>query len=125
MQILNYKENKQKSTKAKIRNILFFPFSTFQCEPWGCTLFTESSNLGCKSITANFIDAFRCACVSLVRHFDFPNFITEKACSHRYVVPKREIKFTMNDRNSGKVVTDTAFQKSIKSCPVVITGNFS
>ena len=119
------KENKQNHTKAKIRNVLFFPFSTFQCEPWGCTLFTTFFILGCKSVTVNIIDASRCACVSLVRYFDFTNFITKKACSHRYVVSKREMNFVLIDRNSGKVVTDTAFQKSIKSCPAAITGNFS
>ena len=119
------KKKKKNHTKAKIRNVLFFPFSTFQCEPWGCTLFTKSSDLGCKSVTANFIDVSSCACVSLVRYFDFTNFIREKACSHRYVVPKREMKFAMNDRNSGKVVAGTAFQKSINFCPVTITGNFS
>ena len=121
------KKNKRKKnhTKEKKRNVLFFPFSTFQCKPWGCTLFTESFSLGCKSVLASFIDASRCACVSLVWYFEFTNFITKKAGSHRYVVSKREINFALNDRNFGKVVTGTAFEKSIKSCPVAITGNFS
>ena len=107
-QIVKYREKKQKDIKTKIRNVLFFPYSIFQCEPWSCTFFTKSSNLGCKSVTANFINASRCACVSLVLCFDFTNLIVEKACSHRYIVPKREMNFALNDRNSGKAVTGTA-----------------
>ena len=42
-------QRNQTHTQSKIRNVLFFPFSTVQCEPWGCTLFTKSSDLGCKS----------------------------------------------------------------------------
>ena len=116
---------KQNHTKVTVRNVLFFPFSAFQRKPRGCTLFIKSSSLGCKSATANFIDASRCACVSVVRYFDFTNFISKETCSHRCVVLKQEMNFALNDRNSGKVVTGTAFQKSIKSCPVAITCNFS
>ena len=36
---------------------------------------------------AIFITSFRCPCVRRLRTFDLLIFITEKACSHKYVVP--------------------------------------